>query len=148
MANLRVITRVMVIHDGKLLLARNKGANFLYPPGGGWEYDEESLRDCVAREVHEETGYRVVVDNLAWVREFREPEKDKVSIETFWRAHLADDNTQTIETLAEHLDMDENGAVEEARWFSEEDLADIKILPKRITSIAEIESLTYDTFFE
>lgn len=149
MKQLRIITRVMVIDDDhRLLLVRNKDANFWYPPGGGWEYEEESIKDCVVREVAEETGYKVVADNVVWVREFREEGKDKVYFETFWKAHLADDNTQTADTLHDHIDLDVNGAVEEARWFTDEELATIKVLPKRITSISELESLSYDTFFE
>lgn len=146
MTNLRVITRVVVVDQGKLLLARNKDANFWYPPGGGWEFKDESLQECVVREVQEETGYTVTCDNLLWVREFREPEKDKVSLETFWRARLSSDNTQTMEGLRQHIDQDPNGAVEECRWFATNELVDIKILPKFLKEAGNFEQLTADAF--
>lgn len=140
----RIISRVMVVHDDKILLVRNRGAKFWYPPGGGWEFDQESLADCAVREVAEETGYKVVVKDLVWVREFREDEK--IFLETFWRATLADDNEQTFETLKDHIDLDENGAVEEAHWFTEAELEDIKVLPPIVKTFASIGSEPTETF--
>lgn len=148
MANLRVITRALVFDNDKILLARNKDANFWYPPGGGWEFDSESIRESVGREVTEETGYKVDVHNLLWVREFREPEKDKVSLETFWLTHVSEANTQTEEKLAEHIDHDENGAVEECRWFSIAELGDVKVLPKFIKEKLTGSPLDTDAFID
>ncbi|QQS22285.1 NUDIX domain-containing protein [Candidatus Saccharibacteria bacterium] len=64
MTKLRVIIRALIIDSNKILLARNKDANFWYPPGGGWEFEDESVKDSVKREVTEETGYSVHVDSL------------------------------------------------------------------------------------
>lgn len=136
MAEVRIITRVMLVHENKVLLVRNRGANFWYPPGGGWEPDQESLSECVAREVNEETGYKVVAKDLVWVREFRE--NDKIMLETFWRAQLADDNEQTFERLSQHVDLDPNGAVEEARWFEPNELDELKVLPPVVKSFINI----------
>jgi len=130
MTNLRVITRAFIFDNDKILLARNKGANFWYPPGGGWEFESESIRESVGREVTEETGYTVDVKNLLWVREFREPEKDRVALETFWLTQVSETNEQTAEGLARHIDQDANGAVEECRWFTVAELEDVKVLPK------------------
>lgn len=130
MTKLRVITRALIINQDKILLARNRDADFWYPPGGGWEFENESILESVSREVTEETGYAVDVDSLLWIREFREPEKDKVSLETFWKTTVSEQNTQTIEGVATHVDLDANGAVEECRWFSLDDLETVKILPK------------------
>jgi ADP-ribose pyrophosphatase YjhB (NUDIX family) len=68
MTRLRVITRALILDGESVLLARNKDANFWYPPGGGWEFESESLKDSVSREVTEETGYKVDVGRLLWVR--------------------------------------------------------------------------------
>lgn len=146
MNTLRVVTRVIVCHENNVLLARNKNANFWYPPGGGWEFEDESLRECVEREVMEETGYKVVCENLMWVSEFRQPEESRVSLETFWRARLANDNTQSAEKLAEHIDGDPGGMVEECRWFTLSELAGTKVLPKFLATIEDITAVTHDAF--
>ena len=72
MKRLRVLARVLVLKDNKILLVRNKGANFWYPPGGGWEYAEETITECASREVNEETGYSVDIERLLWLQEFHE----------------------------------------------------------------------------
>ena len=65
MTRLRVITRALILDGESVLLARNKDANFWYPPGGGWEFESESLKDSVSREVTEETGFKIekLIDN-------------------------------------------------------------------------------------
>ncbi len=141
MKKLRIIARVLAIHENRLLLVRNKGANFWYPPGGGWEYEEEVIKECAAREVAEETGYHVDIKNLLWVQEFRE--NDSVYFETFWRAELATTNKQDVTGLESHIDLDENGAVEEAKWFTEAELVDMKVFPERaktfMSSVIEVQ---------
>ena len=144
MKKLRTISRVMVVNEDKLLLVRNRGANFWYPPGGGWEFEEESLAECAAREVAEETGYKVVVKDLIWVREFREDEK--VFLETFWRASLSADNTQSTDTLSDHIDLDPNGIVDEAQWFSSAEIADLKVFPEIVKTFATLPEESTTTY--
>lgn len=146
MTELRVISRVMILDNNKILLVRNKDANFWYPPGGGWEYDGETLIECARREVQEETGYDVDIDNLVWVDEFREEHKNRVMLETFWRAHLSSRNTQTLEGLLNHIDLDVNGAVEEAAWFSFDELKDLQIFPRTLTTLSELKALEHDSY--
>ncbi len=129
---LRVLARTLVIKDDKILLVRNKGAEFWYPPGGGWEYEKETITECASREVFEETGYVVGIKKLLWLQEFHE--KDKIFFETFWLAEVSEDNTQTINKLNNHIDLDKNGAVEEARWYKEAELKNLKIFPERVKS--------------
>jgi len=131
--NLRVLARVVVTHDDKILLVRNKGARFWYPPGGGWEYQEETILECAKREVKEETGYDVTVGKMLWLQEFHEGEK--IFFETFWRAVIAPDNKQDTDGLMTHIDADANGMVEEAKWFTLPELNDIKVFPERIKTM-------------
>ena len=145
MKKLRIIARVLVVCQDKLLLVRNRGAKFWYPPGGGWEYEDEVIKDCAAREVAEETGYIIDIKNLLWVQEFRED--DNVYFETFWRGELAEANIQDVTGLETHVDLDAHGAVEEAKWFTEDDLVSLKVFPERAkTFMSSVEDAHVDPF--
>ena len=63
-------SRVIVVHDGKMLLLEP------YQPGAGWRVPggglekNESIAECGEREVMEETGLVVKVTTIAFLREF------------------------------------------------------------------------------
>lgn len=143
MKNLRINARVLVCHKGQLLLVRNKGVNFWYPPGGGWEYADETIQECAVREVYEETGYRVNIQRMLWAQELRD---DKIYFETFWLAQLAKQNNQTVEELSAHIDHDPEGMVEEAKWFTEAELQHLTIFPERAKQFANFTSPGEDIF--
>jgi len=63
-------TRVIVIHDGAMLLIPPiRGGDAWVSPGGGLE-PGESLAECAVREVLEETGIRVRVEHIAFLQEW------------------------------------------------------------------------------
>ncbi len=96
-------------------------------PGGGWEIEKENILECAKREVFEETGLYVEIKKLLYMQEFHGSE-DIVCIETFWLAALT--HEQKLDAL--HIDLDPDGVVEEARWFSSDELQDLKVFPKRL----------------
>jgi 8-oxo-dGTP pyrophosphatase MutT (NUDIX family) len=55
-----LLVRAVAIDEGRLLVARAKGANFVFLPGGHVEAGE-SLRDALKREFMEELGATPVV---------------------------------------------------------------------------------------
>lgn len=124
---LRVISRVVIYNPErkKLILARNKKAKFWYAPGGGWEFAEENIKEAAKREVKEEVGIDVEIGKLLYVQEFQESEEQKY-FETFWLAKY------TGEINSEHTDLDSNGAVEEIKEFSKEELENLKVFPDRL----------------
>lgn len=71
---IRVAAKAVIVQDRAVLLTRNvhpddpEGEFFLLP-GGGQQHGE-ALSDCLRREVSEETGYRVEVGDLLWVRDY------------------------------------------------------------------------------
>lgn len=69
-----VRTRVIIPHMGSLLLVLMEvdGEMVWGPPGGGMEA-HESLAECAAREVMEETGIAVDVERVAFLREWVVP---------------------------------------------------------------------------
>lgn len=126
---LRNIARVLVCNQksDKILLVRNKGANFWYLPGGGWEYEKETITECAKREVKEETGLDVEIIKFLYLQEFHES-KAKIFFETFWLAKLVEDQ----ELNEKHLDLDPFGMVQEVQWFDKNSLGDMKVFPKRL----------------
>ena len=67
-----VLTRAVVFNEGNELLVQHgltPETNFYRVPGGHVEF-REKLEDCVVREIREETGLKVEVIRLLWVRDF------------------------------------------------------------------------------
>ncbi|MGW5939154.1 NUDIX domain-containing protein [Streptomyces celluloflavus] len=68
---IRTSAKAVILHDGHVLLMRavwdEQECYFL--PGGG-QHPGESLGDAVRREVDEETGVAVSVEQLLWIREY------------------------------------------------------------------------------
>lgn len=127
--NVRILARVITYNfiEKKILLVRNKDTSFWYAPGGGWEYEKENILECAAREVKEEAGLDVQVLRLLYVQEFHAT-SETIFFETFWLAKPVGDTK--LSKL--HIDLDPSGAVEEARWFSKEEVQELKVFPKRL----------------
>jgi len=127
--NVRILSRVVVYNqeDNRILLVKNRGTNFWYPPGGGWEYDHENILECAKREVREETGMTVEIKRLLYVQEFHES-AETIFFETFWLAFPIDG--QSLDEA--HIDLDPDGAVETAKWYSREELQNLNVFPKRL----------------
>lgn len=123
---LRVLCRTIILdpETAKILLVQNKGADFWYAPGGAWEYESESIEQCAIRETEEETGIKIHPIRLLYAQEFR-PENDDVHLELFWFGYPI--GPTVIEGVKDH-----HGIVEEARWFSKEDLQVLKVFPVRL----------------
>ncbi len=126
---LKLLARVIIYDEenDKILLVKNRGANFWYTPGGGWEHDRETVIECAKREVYEETGLTVEILRMLWTQEFHES-SDKVFFETFWLARAA--HNRSIKE--NHTDHDPTGNVEKAQWFGKEELVHLKVFPKRL----------------
>ena len=72
----RIGCRAIIINDGKVLLSWEERKNVYMSPGGGVEEDE-SLKECVIRELSEEAGYKVnIIKPLLRV--------DEYCFETLW----------------------------------------------------------------
>lgn len=127
--NLRIVSRA-IIYDSdakKLLLARNKGANFWYAPGGGWEHEKENIQEAVIREVQEECGITVTVQRLLYAQEFH-PSDDAVFLEMFWLCLPAEKSANS----SAHSDTDPEGEVAEIRWYTQTELEPLTVFPKRL----------------
>ncbi|MBO5746954.1 MAG: NUDIX hydrolase [Clostridia bacterium] len=74
-SKIRVGCRAVVIDNGKLLVTYEKVGDSWILPGGGLK-DNETLEECCAREIEEETGYLVKPTNkFLVINEFYEEYK-------------------------------------------------------------------------
>jgi 8-oxo-dGTP pyrophosphatase MutT (NUDIX family) len=124
----RVVCRGIILDQdsAKLLLVRNKGSDFWYPPGGGWDHADETIEQCIIRETLEETTIHIQPIRLLYVQEFH-PSKEVSHLELFWFC------TPISSTKIGNI-KDLHGITEEARWFSKEDIQTITVFPERLKS--------------
>lgn len=123
---LRVINRVIVFdrRNERMLLVRNRGANFWYAPGGGWNYQKEDLANGAIREICEEVGIQVRISHILYVRPFQ-PASNVMQLEIFWLA-------APMRVTLPKYHIDRHGLVEEARWFKQPELHALRVFPERL----------------
>ena len=107
-----LVTAAIILHDGKILIARRK-ANAPYPllwefPGGKVEKNEDP-QECVVRELKEELDIVIEVERIFDVVYYRYPEKPVLVIayRCRWTGGTVKDLDVTEHrwVLPEHLSM-------------------------------------------
>lgn len=58
----------IIVNDGRILLVTNHSSGKLFPPGGGVELGER-IEDALKREVKEETGIEIEIEQFRFFRE-------------------------------------------------------------------------------
>src|SRR3954468_22892421 len=132
-----VRSRVIVVHNGKLLLLEpyQAGAGWRVP-GGGLERNE-SIAECGEREIMEETGLTVKVITVAFLREWvvpkycTMPDGDGVAyaMEVFLYADLVGDALEPRR---------ENEPEPMAYWIDIADVPALPLWPKELKTLAAL----------
>lgn len=134
----KVDVRGVVFHENKILLVQEKQDNYLWTLPGGWADIGESPSENTAREVYEESGYRVrAVKLLALYDRNRHPHPPYPfhAYKAFFQCELIDpDRRVSAETSASFV---ETGLVD---WFAEDALPELsinRVTPQQIARFFE-----------
>jgi 8-oxo-dGTP pyrophosphatase MutT (NUDIX family) len=130
--NHRIRAAAIVVDDDRLLLVRHeipeKGEVFWIPPGGGVE-GEESIFECAAREVMEETGVEVVLDRVAYVRQWIDSELDYHHVEFFIlaKSHSGQPSPGSDPEISLFTLM-----ITDAKFLSRQELQEVTVYPEML----------------
>ncbi len=131
--SIRVAAKAVIIEDGEILLTRNlhpddPDGEFFLLPGGG-QHHGERLDECLRREVCEETGYSVEVEDVLWVRDYigashafaaLEPDVHQVEVMFSCSVDRSQARIEPMEVDAWQLSVD---------WIRLEDLPGLRLFP-------------------
>ncbi len=127
---IRLAARGIIRHENRLLLVNAyKGRDDLWCAPGGGAQPHQSLPDNLAREVFEETGLTVSVDDPCLVNEFHDPDGTFHQVEVFFRCTL----------VAGEIDpawQDPEAIVTHCRWVTRDELGALTVRPKSLASVA------------
>ncbi|MDI6743408.1 MAG: NUDIX hydrolase [Smithella sp.] len=130
----RVGVGAIVIKDDKVLLVKRgvEPSKGLWAIPGGTLKLGETMQECAAREILEETGVRINVKDCAYVFDYIERE-DEGKI----KFHFA-----IVDYAADYVSGDPQGSDDalEARWLSAEDL---QTMPVAINTMNALRSLGF-----
>ena len=129
----RIRAAALVVNKGELLRVKHvhpaSGIVFWVPPGGGLRTGQESVFQCAAREVHEETGLHVKMGRVLCISEFVDLEMGFHNLELFILAD-AYEGEVTIENLRpEDLDWQ---YIKEARFLSPHEMRNLTVFPHEL----------------
>lgn len=129
---IRNSSKVIIFHDQNILLIENKyqGDHWYTLPGGGQE-KFETLVDAATRECMEETGMKVRIKNLAFIREYigKNHEFSDVDSEIHQIEYMFEGEYLVNETERNiPLVMDKNQV--DHKWIKIKDFKQIKFYPQ------------------
>lgn len=129
----RIRAAAVIVENNKILLVKHvhpsSGFEWWVPPGGGLESFDNSIYDCAIRETWEESGYRIEVNDILFIREFMDKENDTLNLEIFLQGNVIDGDL-TINHIQgngpdEHF-------IKDVRWIHRNEVANITVFPEII----------------
>ena len=127
----RIRAATIVMQNDKVLLVKHvhpdTGFTWWVPPGGGVEGGDNSIFDCAKRETLEETGLKIDISRIIYIREFFDNENKKLNIEFFI---LADKYEGDINLKNLKGNGPDEFFIKEVKWLSKQDLQDIVVFPE------------------
>ena len=123
LARPRLAVRAAILDQDRLLMVNaypGEKSDLWCLPGGGVE-PGQSLPENLLREVHEETGLKIVVGAPIIVSEFHDPDRGFHQVDLIFRAKLTGDPTARLE--------DPEGIVNRLCWVTRAELLKLRHKP-------------------
>jgi 8-oxo-dGTP pyrophosphatase MutT (NUDIX family) len=126
----RISVGVLIFKNNKILLVKHvhpkTGFAWWVPPGGG-VMGTETIFEAAEREVLEETGTKVKLDKIAYVRQFIYKEQEENNINLY----VTSSGAEGIETIqnVKGKGLDEH-YIKELKYFSKEELQKETVFPE------------------
>ena len=128
----RIRAAALVVDDGKLLLVKHQhpqsGSVWWVPPGGGIE-GGETLSECAARETYEESGLRVKLGQVVYLREFVDLELGQHGLEVLILAESFEGDLSTANLRPSDVD---SGYIKETRFISQKEMEERTVFPEEL----------------
>jgi len=137
--SVRLAVRAVIVHENRLLLVNaypGDRSDLWCAPGGG-VMAGASLPDNLMREVYEETGLNVRVGMPCLINEFHDPDTGFHQVDVFFRCAFGHG------ALRDEW-RDPGDVVSRRRFFSREELADIRFKPGSLGDAAFSDGVCYD----
>ncbi len=129
----RIRVASIVIKENKILLVKSiyseSGFEWWGPPGGGLEDVDKDIHACAIRETCEETGYTIETNDILYISEFLDPKFDSHNLEIFLKGKIVCGKIEVKDPLCRKC---EGLLIEEARWFSKDELTNLNVFPEII----------------
>ncbi|WP_045387021.1 NUDIX hydrolase [Falsirhodobacter sp. alg1] len=136
----RLAVRALILDAQNRLLLVNawpEGQSDLWTaPGGGVE-KHSSLPANLIREVYEETGLTISVDDPVLVNEFHDPDGTFHQVDIYFRCHITSGNI-TADW------QDPEGIVTARRWVTQDEMATLRVKPDSLAQAAWGSGMIYD----
>ncbi len=134
MMNHRIRAAALIIKDKSILLVKHVHPETKYkwwvPPGGKIEETDNSIFEAVKREVWEETGLDVKVnEEVKYIREFIDKENNTLNLELFVEAIVTDGDLTINNIYGNGRDEYFIKAVE---WISKDEIKELEVFPEII----------------
>lgn len=129
--SIRLAVRGLLLLDDRLLMVNawpGDKSDLLCAPGGGVEM-HSSLEDNLMREMHEETGLKVRVGEVALVNEFHDPDRPFHQVDIYYRCSLVSGDPFGDWT-------DPEGVVTERHWLTRDGLVQHRYKPDSLPDVA------------
>lgn len=127
----RIRAAALITKGDSILLVQQvhpiSGEEWWVPPGGGVEDKDDSVFDCVHREVFEETGLKVELASLVYFREFLDEENQARNLELFIEA-TAFSGDLTIQSI-QGTGSNEH-CIQDVRWVCKDEIGDMVVYPE------------------
>ncbi len=127
MNKIKVVCRAFILNKEKsLLLTKKTGSYFWSLPGGKLDESDDSIEDCLKRELIEELDLQINIKKILHAQDLLQ--KDTRYVEVIWEAEICSDLNVRSENILEVS----GGELEDIRFFNKEEILNTDFKPEKL----------------